>query len=159
MPEPVLTNRLTRAYVQHIKACPEEVFPLLCPEREKEWLPGWDYRMIHSVSGVAEHGAVFETAHAIGATRWIVTEHQAPKRVAFARWQPDGVMVQIEIMLGRHSDGTTAVCIEYTWTPTDDASRAILAAAGEKDWLENMAHWEGSMNEWFRDRPRATASR
>ncbi len=66
-----------------------------------------------------------------------------------ARWQPDGLVVHIRITLGRHVDGDTAVCIEYTSTPTDEASRAILAASIEKDWLDTMAHWEGSMNAWF----------
>jgi hypothetical protein len=159
MPTPTLSPRVTRSFVQHIHATPEEVFPLLCPELEKAWLPGWDYRMIHSGSGVAEHGAVFETPHALGTTLWIVTHHEAPHRVAFARWQPDGVVVHIDITVGRHVDGTTAVCIEYTSTPTDQPSRAILAASSEKDWLDNMAKWEGSMNAWFDERPRAASKR
>jgi hypothetical protein len=150
---PVLSPRVTRSFVQHIQASPEEVFPLLCPELEKAWLPGWDYRMIHSASGVAERGAVFETRHDKGATKWIVVEHEPSRRVAFARWQPDGLVVHIQIMLGRHVDGTTAVCIEYTSTPTDDAARAILAASSADEWRDNMAHWEGSMNAWLAKRP------
>ena len=150
MPTPVDAHRVTRTFVQRIHASPEVVFPLLCPELEKAWLPGWDYRMIHSASGVAELGAVFETRHALGTTHWIVTEHEPARRVAFARWQPDGVIVHIQIALGRHVDGDTAVCIAYTSTPTDEASRAILAASTENEWLDNMAHWEGSMNEWLR---------
>jgi hypothetical protein len=156
MPHPVLSARLARAFVQHINAAPEQVFPLLCPELEKSWLPGWDYRMIHSSSGVAERGAVFETPHASGVTRWVVTEHEPARRVAFVRWQPDGLLVHIGITLGRHVTGGTAVCIEYTYTPTDEASRAILAAATEKEWLDTMARWEGSMNAWFDKHPPAT---
>lgn len=150
MPAPVLAARVVRTFVQHIHATPEEVFPLLCPELEKAWLPGWDYRMIHSASGVAELGAVFETPHPMGTTRWVVTEHEPARRVGFVRWQADGVVVRIGITLGRHHAGTTVVCIEYTFTPTDDGARAILAATTEKEWLDNMAHWEGSMNEWLR---------
>ena len=81
MPTPVIAPRVIRTFVQHIQANPEEVFPLLCPELEKAWLPGWDCRMIHSASGAAEPGAVFETPHALGSTKWMVTEHQPPKRV------------------------------------------------------------------------------
>jgi hypothetical protein len=149
MPGPVIAPRLVRTFVQHIHASPEEVFPLLCPEMEKAWLPGWDYRMIHSVSGIAEPGAVFETAHAMGTTKWMVTDHQPCRRIAFVRWQPDGLVVGIDISLGRHHEGTTAVCIEYISTPTDEPSRAILAKATEQEWLATMAHWEGSMNAWF----------
>lgn len=153
---PVISPRVTRAFVQHIHARPEQVFPLLCPELEKAWLPGWDYRMIHSASGVAERGAVFETPHELGTTKWLVTDHEYPRRVAFARFQPDGVVVQIEITLGRHLDGATAVCIEYTSTPTDDTSRAILATSSEQQWLDTMARWEGSMNAWFANQASAT---
>lgn len=153
MTSPVLSPRLTRHYVQRIRATPEEVFPLLCPELEKAWLPGWDAQMIHSGSGVAERGAVFETRTAT----WIVTEYDAPRRVAFARWQTDRVLVHIEISLGRHVEGDTAVCITYTSTPTDESSRAILAAARESDWRETMLFWEGSMNAWF-DKKRAAAA-
>jgi hypothetical protein len=151
--KPILSPRLTRHYVQKIRATPGEVFPLLCPEAEKAWLPGWDARMIHSASGVAERGAVFETETAT----WIVTEHDAPRRLAFARFQADRVLVHIEIALGRHHDGDTAVCITYTHTPTDESSRAILAGARESDWLDTMRFWEGSMNAWF-DKQRHAAA-
>jgi len=153
MHPPVISARLTRHYVQRIHAAPESVFPLLCPELEKAWLPGWEARMIHSASGVAELGAVFETGTAI----WVVTEHDAPRRVAFARFQSDRTVVHIEITLARHVDGDSAVGITYTHTATDDASRAILAAARESDWLETMHFWEGSMNAWF-DKQRAAAA-
>jgi hypothetical protein len=144
-----LSLRLTRTFVQRILATPEEVFPLLCPEREKEWLPGWDARMLFSKSGVAEPGAIFETRHDAGRTLWVVTDYHPPRQVAFVRWQPDGVIVQISIALGRHHDATTAVCISYTYTATDDAGAAALAALTEDAWLRTMSFWQESMNAWL----------
>lgn len=155
MPIPILSARVTRRYVQHILASPETVFPMLCPEREKEWLPGWDARMIHSASGVAERGAVFQSPHALGAATWLVTEHDAPRRIAFVRWQPDGILVHIQISLGRQHHGGTAVCIEYVYTPTDESSRAILAGSTDQEWRDTMAHWEGSMNRWLQSQTAA----
>ena len=149
MREPSLAPRLVRTFVQDIAAPPEAVFPLLCPEREKEWLPGWDARMIHSASGIAERGAVFETQHAGGRTLWIVTEYDPPRRVAFARWQSDGLVVHIEITTARQHTGSTAVCICYTFTAVDDAGVAALAGMSEDAWLKNMTFWQESMNAWF----------
>jgi hypothetical protein len=143
-------TRLTRTYVQRIEARAEEVFPLLCPVREKEWLPGWDCRMIYSRSGVAERGAVFETAHAQGLTLWVMTEHIPSHRIEFTRWQPDGLLVSIEIELGRHHEGDTAVCIAYTYTAVNDQGQAALASLGEADWLRQMTYWESSMNAWLK---------
>jgi hypothetical protein len=141
--------RLVRTFVQDILAPPEAVFPLLCPEREKEWLPGWDVRMIHSASGVAERGAVFETAHPAGRTLWLVAEYDPPRRIAFARWQPDGLLVHIEIVLARTHSGGTAVGICYTFTAVNEAGASALAAMGEEAWLKNMSTWQASMNAWF----------
>jgi hypothetical protein len=149
MREPALAPRLVRTFVQDILAPPEAVFPLLCPQREKEWLPGWDARMIHSASGVAERGAVFETAHVAGRTLWLVAEYDPHRRIAFARWQPDGLLVHIEIVLARKHTGGTAVGICYTFTAVTDAGANALAAMGEDAWLENMGTWQARMNEWF----------
>lgn len=143
------SRRLARSFVQHILASPEAVFPLLCPEREKEWLPGWNAEMIHSVSGVAERGAVFQSAHSAGQTLWLVTEYDPPRRIAFARWQPDGLIVQIEIGLGRHHDGGTAVCISYDYTATNDTGLEALKTLTPEAWLQNMSFWQESMNRWF----------
>ena len=141
--------RLVRTFVQDIVAPPEAVFPLLCPEREKEWLPGWEARMIHSASGLAERGAVFETTHANGPTLWLVAEYDPPRRIAFARWQPDGLVVHIEIVLARKHQGGTAVGICYTFTAVNGAGANALAALGEDAWLQNMNAWQTHMNEWF----------
>jgi hypothetical protein len=144
-----LAPQVIRTFVQRIAAPLEQVFPLLCPEMEKRWLPDWDYRMIHSRSGLAERGAVFGTAHADGNTLWMVTNFEPPRRIEFARWQPDGLVVLLEISLGRHHNNETAVCISYTNTAVDARGAAALAALDEKRWLDTMAHWEGSMNAWF----------
>lgn len=141
--------RLVRTFVQDILAPPEAVFPLLCPEREKEWLPGWDARIIHSVSGFAERGAVFETAHGDARTLWLVAEYDPPRRIAFARWQPDGVLAHIEIVLARQHTGGTAVGICYTFTAVDGSGAKTIGAMGEDAWLENMGAWQAHMNAWF----------
>ena len=44
-----------------VPATPDRVFPLLCPVREYEWIPGWECDVLHSVSGVAEEDCVFRT--------------------------------------------------------------------------------------------------
>jgi hypothetical protein len=159
MAQPILGPRLRRTFVQKIKATPEQVFPLPCPELEKSWLPGWSYRMIHSRSGVVEHGAVFETDHADGKTLWIVTEHDLNRRVAFARWQPDGLLVHIEISLGQHhAEEATAVCISYTYTACNEQGVAALAGHTEDAWTRMMDFWERSMNEWLAARRPAATS-
>lgn len=142
-------RRLTRRFIQRIDAAPEQVFPLLCPEREKEWLPGWNSHMIYSVSGVAELGAVFETTHGPGSTLWMITRHEAPRRVSFARFQPDDLLVRIEIEITAAAPGKSAVAVEYCWTSAGSNGNAALAALTEAEWIKNMTNWERSMNAWL----------
>jgi hypothetical protein len=61
MSEAVNASRLELQAVQHLNAPPEEVFPLLCPVREHEWLEGWQCEMIHTASGIAEKDCIFST--------------------------------------------------------------------------------------------------
>ena len=59
-------TRVTHEYSQTNDAPPEKVFPLLCPVREEEWVPGWQGRVIYSQSGVAESSCVFATPNEDG---------------------------------------------------------------------------------------------
>lgn len=153
-----LAPRLARSFTQTIHAAPARVFPLLCPEMETRWLTDWTYRMIHSASGVAEPGAVFETPHAAGRTLWVITAHEPHSRVAFVRWQPDDLLVQLDIRLEPAGVDQTRVHIRYTWTGVGPAAGTALAALTETAWRDNMTHWERSMNTWLAEQDTATAA-
>lgn len=146
-------TRIVRRYRQHIHAGRAAVFALLCPVMEKQWLPGWDYRMIHSASGRAELGAVFATDGGKAPTIWIVTRYDKPARIAFARWQPEGVVVHLEIELHPDAENATVVDIAYTYTAIDDEGDQALAQTTDEQWRQNLAFWESSMNAWLAGNP------
>ena len=145
--------RLVRRFVQHIHAAPERVFPLLCPEMEQRWLPGWTYRMIHSATGFAEAGAIFATGDAEQPTLWVVVTHEACQRVGFVRWQADGLIVHIEITLRARADGGSDVAIAYTYTVAGVGGEAALVRLSEDEWRKMMDFWQSSMNQWLADNP------
>src|ERR1039457_1890234 len=98
-------NRVVHEFTQTNPAPPERVFPLLCPVREADWLPGWQYRLIYSDSGVAELGCVFTTPNppasttrdgAASETTWIVSDHDpAAFCVAFVWIDPGQIITEI----------------------------------------------------------------
>ena len=55
-------RRLIHSYTQSIKGTPGQIFPLLCPVREADWIPGWETDWVISNSGVAEPGCMFQTS-------------------------------------------------------------------------------------------------
>jgi hypothetical protein len=150
----VIAPRVVQHYVQQIDAPPAVVFPLLCPVRESEWLPGWQCELLHTASGLAEMDAVFATSHADGRTVWTITCHEPPARIGFVRWQPDGVLVAIDIQITSNTGGS-AVAIRYCHTALDARGEQALAQLNDADWHARMTFWQESMNRWLAAHPTA----
>ncbi len=145
-------NRVTHEYTQTNAAPPAQVFPLLCPVREADWVPGWQYRMIYSLSGVAEAGCVFATPNENGSeTIWMVTEYDpAALRVAFVWVNPGLVAARIRISLVGNSQGTTDARICYTYTGLSDAGNREVERYSQ-DWFgHKMQSWEKAINHYLR---------
>ena len=110
-------SRATRKAVLHLHAPPAKVFPLLCPERERDWIAGWDYTMVYSQSGYAEPGCVFTTTLPDeGMTIWTFTEHVPDRRVVISGVTPGLMSVHWEMDLSEPTPGDTDLAA--TWTVT-----------------------------------------
>jgi len=144
-------GRITRTYCQTINAPPDEVFRLLCPVREAEWLDGWRYTMHFSRSGLVEDGAVFSTpGDGEEDTVWIVTRHDAVQRVVeFTRFTPGSRVCVLRIHVTPTDRGRCLVDIAYTYTATGAAGQAFLDRLTEATFREAVTFWEQSMNHWL----------
>lgn len=145
-------KRVAHQFTQINVATPAEVFPLLCPVRERDWVPGWKYRMVYSQSGVAENGCIFSTPNEDGSeTTWIVTEHDpARHRVAFVWVHPGMVASRIEIQLAAHAAGETRADIRYTYTGLSPQGNKEVERFDVK-WFEGkMKNWEAAINHFLR---------
>lgn len=83
------TNKIINAEMR-IPFPAEQIFPLLCPVREYDWIDHWDCEIIHSESGKAELGCVFQTKLSRGCEgtstdAWIVAEYSPSRRIVFTR--------------------------------------------------------------------------
>ncbi len=80
-------NRVTVSFKGKIMAPVDEVFPLLCPKREEEWIEGWvpgTYDLKYSDSGTNEKNCVFQESFtqaflfgAASPTTWVTTAYDA----------------------------------------------------------------------------------
>ena len=145
-------KRVSHEYIQTNAAQPDKVFPLLCPVREAEWVPGWEYRLIYSQSGVAEDGCVFTTPNPDGPeTVWMVTDYDpASLRIGFAWVQPGMVATQLRISLSANADGTTRSHIRYVYTGLSEAGNKEVERF-DRTWFEHkMRSWEAAINHYLR---------
>jgi len=138
----------SRTYKQINNAPADLVFPLLCPVREKEWIDGWDYKMIFSKSGLIEKGCVFSTPHhGTEQTIWYVTEHDKENyKIEFVRVTPNEEVVKINIRLEDNGNGTTTSNITYQYTGLNEGKNAWIKEKSDQAFRENMIEWEKAIN-------------
>ena len=149
--------RVTHEYTQTNYAPPETVFPLLCPVREADWVPGWRYRLIYSHSGFAEAGCVFITEENQSETTWIVTEYDPIAfRIAFVWVKPGEVTAQIRVSLEPSAAGTKAL-IRYTYTALSLAGNQEVERFDDNWFRHKMQSWEAAINHYLRTGKRIDA--
>ena len=150
--ERFVAKRVTRTYRQEIDGSPSRVFPLLCPVRERDWLPGWDCSMVYSESGYAEEGGVFTTTGAEGEadTIWLITRRDEVNHVIqFARITPDSRAVKLDIAVSEKKEGGSYVDIRYQFTALNEAGNRFTDGYSEEKFLKVMQIWERSMNHYL----------
>jgi hypothetical protein len=160
------SRRVTHEYTQTNPASPEKVFPLLCPVREADWIPGWRYKLIYSESGVAELGCIFTTedplvesskyssrpnGHEVGMieSTWICTEFDpAAFRIAYVWIRPGLVATELWIQL-RADGGQTRCRIRFRYTGLSaDGNRVVENY--DRSWFEQkMRGWERAINHYL----------
>ena len=160
------SHRVAHEYVQTNPASPEIVFPLLCPVREADWIPGWRYRLIYSESGVAELGCVFTTEDPpvesskyslrlqerqgnAPETTWICTEYDpAAFRIAYVWIKPGLVVTEIWIQLSADG-GVTRSHIRFRYTGLSPEGNRLVESY-DRDWFaEKMRGWERAINHYL----------
>jgi len=152
--------RTAHQYTQTNDAPPERVFPLLCPVREADWVPGWEYRLIYSNSGVAESGCIFTTPNppasasehqAAPETTWIVTDYDpAAFRIAFVWINPGLVAAEIRIQLTATPQATTRADIRYRYTGLSPEGNREVERYDHKWFQAKMQGWESAIIHYLR---------
>jgi len=144
--------RVAHHFTQTNHAPLNEVFPLLCPVREAEWVPGWSYRLIFSNSGFAEEGCVFATPNDDGVeTIWTITDYDARNfRIAFVWVNPGYLVCRISIALAPAPHGHTHAEISYIYTGLSEAGNRELQRY-DAAWFEGkMRGWEAAINHYLK---------
>ncbi len=144
-----IQKTLTRVQINHGPV--EKVFPLLCPVREKEWLDGWDFTMIHSQSGLIEQDCVFITPdQGEPDTVWQVTQYDSQKHVIeFLRVTPQMNVVKINIRLEAQDAQTTRTFISYRYTALNEKQNLFIKEELEKQFTAAMDWWEKAINHYL----------
>jgi len=142
--------RADHVYTQHLEGDPDQIFPLLCPVREKEWVRGWNPERVISESGIAEMGCVFTTVDKFGPSTWFVSTYdRVHHHIEFVKFTPGAFVVFISIRLQSIDPGRTTAKCRYQYTAVGPAGRDFVAGFTEAMYLEFMREWESELNHFL----------
>jgi hypothetical protein len=157
--------RVAHEYTQTNPASPEKIFPLLCPVREAEWIPGWRYRLVYSDSGVAELGCIFTTPNPTTSevsqpseeqkltapeTTWITVDYDpAVFRIAYVWINPGRVATELRIQPEGANDGTTRSHIRFRYTGLSPEGNREVESYDQKWFERKMQGWESPINHYL----------
>lgn len=142
-------NRVTRTYRQNLTAPPSEVFPLLCPVREADWLEQWDPLSVLTNSGLVEPDCVFVTRGLPRNSTWYVTRHEPHSALLeILKITPDVTACKITIQL-RSSPGGCDAFITYAHTSLGPEGDAFIQSFTESFYQQFMRDWESRLNHYL----------
>ena len=149
--------RVSRSYTQHLIGTPEEVFPLLCPVREAEWIEGWNPVFVASESGVAESGCVFTTAASPTDSIWFITRHEPDAGfVEMLKVTPSVTACRLRISVSPVPSGSEATVV-YEHTSLGAEGDKLVSEFTEAYYEKFMQDWETRMNHFLRTGQRLRA--
>ncbi len=120
-----LLRRISFTAQRKFQASPEEIFPLLCPTTELDWLPGWDCELLHSQSGYAELNCVFRTTFFGLDEMFICARYEKNLAVDYLRVS-EHISGKLDIKLLDHYDGTTTGVWLITLSALDETGSEML---------------------------------
>jgi len=142
-------NRVLRSYTQRLVGSPGQVFPLLCPVREAEWIEGWDPRLVISETGVAAPGCVFVTAAKPADAVWVITQHDPHAGVIeMFKLSPGVTLCKLSVELVATATGCDAR-VSYEYTSLGPAGDAFVAGFTPEYYERFMGDWEVRLNHYL----------
>ena len=140
--------RVRRTWTQHIKAPPDQVFQLLCPVRECDWVQGWKPAQVIAESGFAERDCVFTTSDQGQEAVWVFTEWDPDKgHVELIKVTPGVTVGHITVRLTAEPKGTAAE-ITYMHTALSEEGRRFVENFSETFYARFMKEWQEAMNHY-----------
>ncbi len=144
-------KRIERSYTQKIDAAPSQVFPLLCPVKEYDWIDGWTCEMIYSKSGVAENDCVFKTnfPHEGGEEVWVVSRYEQDRAIEFVRVSQGLKASRLNIRLESDGNGGTTAVWTRTLTGLNAKGNEFVEKMTDDDFQDKMRTLERRLNHYL----------
>jgi hypothetical protein len=147
---PTPRRRIVRQTGFEIDAPRATVFPLLCPVRERDWLPGWQADLVYSACGLVEGDCVFRSQHAqLGEALYVTSRYEpADGVVEFIVFFTDICVMKLAIQATPTRDAKTQLRWSRTYTSLCERGDDFLAGMTEAAFLAQARAMQGWLNDY-----------
>lgn len=128
----------------------DEVFPLLCPVKEKDWTPGWDPKLVISSTGVMEQECLFIEKDKPNDAIWVVFRHDPVNyEVAMYRIVPEVIVGRFAITLDSEEGKKTNASVSYEQTALCKDGEKIVNEFTSESFAEFMSEFTLAINHYL----------
>jgi len=147
--------RVRRSYTQKLRGKPADIFPLLCPVREREWADGWDPLSVYSSSGFAENDCIFTTGEETPESFWVITTFDPIRhRLEIVKFTPGMTVASISILLTENESGNTDAEVVYLYTAISREGEGFVKDYSQEFFDGFMQFSESALNSFLDKRRR-----
>lgn len=136
-----------------------DIFPLLSPEGEKAWVPGWQYETPMDTSELSED-YVFLTKnhdHGSAAAIWIVKRYDPTAYLAeFYKIEPDEKVGVVTVHCTELDNAHTSVRVTYKYQALSAGGEEFVTGFTPEVYDEFINEWQTLLQDYFRDRAQTT---
>lgn len=129
----------------------DRVFPLMSPEGEKLWVPGWDYEDVMGTTDLSED-YVFITSshdHAAADAIWLVKRFEPETHLVELYKIEPGEKVGFVRVRCRESGGETEVEVSYKYMALSESGRRFVSGFDRVAFEEYIGEWKRLLREYF----------
>jgi len=144
-------NRTTKIYTMKLDAMPDDIFPLLCPVREYDWIQPWQCEMVYTDSGRAELNCIFKTNFPEDGTEdtWVVSRYEPPKYIEFVRINSiRSIMYGIEVT--QQDGGSSQAVWKQVITGLNPEGDNFVAGYRDEAYYEEMGVLQKMINHFLK---------
>jgi hypothetical protein len=132
------------------KGTKDEIFPLLCPVKEKDWTPDWDPKLVITNSGNIEQECLFVEADKPSDAIWVVSKHDPINfEVEMYRIVPGSIIGKFGITLDSEEGKSTSANVSYEQTALCKNGEKIIDEFTAESFAEFMDEFTLTINHYL----------
>ncbi len=130
----------------------EKIFPLMSPEGERAWVPGWDYENVMGTTELSEDYVFLTSSHDhAGADAIWLTKKYLPDEwlVQFYRVEPEDKVGIVTVQCSKVEESSTHVEVTYEYIALSDKGREFIDGFTYETYEEFIDEWKTLLLQYF----------